>query len=157
MSSFRSRIARRLDVRDDSGFTLLEAIVSFMLFVVVMGSAIYGIVNALNASHSSQQRVDAANVAQAFVAQARSNPQSVDLSQPNTKLLTANPVVGSGTNGNAASEQFTAVRYITFSAPDESKCTPGGMFMVNVLVYQGTSTSGKFLARSDSVVACPPS
>ena len=149
MSALRDRLSR---LGDDAGFTILEAIVSFTLFVTVMGSAIYGIVDALNASHGSQQRVDAANVAQAFVSQARLNPQQMS-KEGGTSVLSA---VGPGSNGNAAREEFTVVRYITFSAPDETKCTPGSTFTVNVLVYQGSSTSGKYLARSDSVVACPP-
>lgn len=152
MSSFCSRIAHRVDRTDDAGFTLLEAIVSFLLFVIVMGGAIYGITNALDVSHTSQQRVDAANVAQAFVAQARSNPQQMS-KEGGSSVLSA---VGPGTSGNASREEFTVVRYITFSAPDETQCTAGSTFTVNVLVYQGSATSGKFLARSDSVVACPP-
>ena len=143
----------RVDLRDDGGFTLLEAVVSFVLFAVVMGSAMYGIVTALNASHSSQQRVDAANVAQEYVAAARANPQQA-VTESGQQHFAA---VGGGTGGNAATEQFTVVRYITFAAPNQSQCTPGTTFTVNVVVYQGASAAGQYLARNDSVVACPPS
>jgi Tfp pilus assembly protein PilV len=147
------RLRGRARLRDDAGFTLLEGIVSFVLFVAVMGAAMNAIDSSLSASHSSQQRVDAANVAQAFVAQARSNPQQMIVESGKQYF----PAVGGGTKGNASIEKFTVLRYITFSAPDESQCTAGSTFTVNVLVYLGTSASGKFLARNDSVVACPPS
>lgn len=153
MHALLQRLRRRSRLRSDDGFTLLEGIVSFVLFVAVMGAAMNAIDSSLTASHVSQQRVDAANVAQAFVAQARSNPQQA-IGESGKQYF---PAVGGGTSGNATTEKFTVVRYITFAAPNESQCTPGSTFTVNVLVYQGSSTSGRYLARNDSVVACPPS
>src|SRR5690242_112758 len=61
----------------DAGFSLLEVVVSFVVFAIVASGATYGIVNALATSHSSQQRIDAANVAQSFIASTMSNTSSV--------------------------------------------------------------------------------
>lgn len=133
--------------KPDAGFTVLEVLVSFVIFAVVATSATYGTIRALNASHDSQQRVDAANVAQAFIAQAISNATTIAPEQGRT--VTSN--VGSGTT--SAREEFTVIRWITF-AQGQSSCTPGTTFAVNVEVHQ--AQSGKFLARSDSFVACPP-
>lgn len=133
--------------KSDAGFTVLEVLVSFVIFVVVATSATYGIIRALDASHDSQQRVDAANVAQAFIAQAISSANTIAPEAGRT--ITSN--VGNGTT--SAREEFTVIRWISF-ATGQSSCTPGTTFTVNVEVHQ--AQTGKFLARSDSFVACPP-
>ena len=137
----------------DGGFTLIEAVVSFALFVVISTSAIYSITNALQASHRSQRRVDAANVAQEVVAQARA-AANANTVHPDSGTSYTIPV-GNGTG--ASLEQFTYRRWIVFSAVGATECSAGTTFTVNVEVYQGTTASASnFLARSDSVVACPP-
>jgi type II secretory pathway pseudopilin PulG len=132
---------------DDAGFTLLEVVVSFTLFVIVAGGAMYGIVNALQASHTSQQRVDAANVAQSFIAAAQADAEK-------TSKEAGRQVLSTVGGGSAAEEQFTVVRWISFRNPDATQCSPGNTFTVNVVVSQ--AQTGKYLARSDSVIACPP-
>jgi hypothetical protein len=133
---------------------MIEAVMSFTIFAVVVMFAMDGIVNALKASHAAQQRADAANVAQFIIAKARAdaNANKIDGQGGVTTLANA----GSGLAGQAASEVFSVVRTISFAAPQTTQCSPGTAFTIDVKVYQGASTSGKFLARSDSVVACPP-
>jgi type II secretory pathway pseudopilin PulG len=130
----------------DGGFTLVEVLVSFVIFVAVAGAATTGIVNALQASHVSQQRVDAADVAQSFVADAISTATKV--APEEGKTIISN--VGDGKV--AGGETFTVIRWITFDSGDT--CHPGALFTVNIEVHQAQTS--QFLARSDARVACPP-
>ena len=135
---------------DDAGFTLMEVLISFAIFAVVMTFASVGMVNAMQASHLSQQRVDAANVAQEFVAQAIANASK---NAPEAgKTIIANVGTGGTSATSADGESFTVIRWITFDSGDT--CHPGSLFTVNIEVHQ-TQTS-QFLARSDARVACPP-
>jgi prepilin-type N-terminal cleavage/methylation domain-containing protein len=135
------RIRQRLAAADraDDGFSLLEVMVSFVLFVVVAGAATTAIVSALQASHSSQQTVDAANVAQSFIAITQVNTIAV---RAETSKVYAASVLNEG---------FVVTRTIKFGGR-ATQCTQGIMFTVNVTVAQ--QQSGKLLARSDAVVTC---
>lgn len=124
----------------DAGFTMIEVIVAFVLFAVVSSTATYGIYNAIKASHQSQQRADAGGVAQSYIADAQGSRQTVTTE-------TERPF--SAFNGH---ERFTVLRSITFSQSGETQCAQGSSFTVNVVVKQ--AETGKFLARSDSVIAC---
>jgi len=137
-SAVRRRMASAADA--DAGFTVLEVLVSFVLFAVVAASATYGIVNALQTSHTGQQRVDAANIAQAYIAatEIRTQDAQTEVARP----LTA----------PAGSEKFAVLRWITFSTPGATQCSAGQTFTVNVTV--SVASTGTFLARSDSIVAC---
>lgn len=126
---------------DDAGFSLLEVVVSFVLFAIVASGATYAIVSALNASHTGQQRVDAANIAQSFIAQTQTNTSAV---QSETARQVATSSLGS--------EKFTVLRWITFTTAGATQCSPGQTFSVSVTVSQ--QSTGTFLARSDSVIAC---
>jgi type II secretory pathway pseudopilin PulG len=136
----------------DSGFTLIEAIVSFVIFVTVATSTSVVIYNMQRAARISQQRVDAAGVAQSIVADAI------------VRALTIAPVAGQpvpatfgdycqGTGLKTAEcEQFSAVENVTF---DNGSCITGRLFTVNVVV--SLKQTGQVLARSDARVACPRS
>jgi len=121
--------------------------VSFLLFTTVAAGATTAVVSALKASHSSQQRVDAAGIAQADIsnllaaAQAGNAPVATPESQP--------AVLG------VKNEQFLLTRTVspatgTCGAKTAAK-TPV-MFTVNVTVSQRQTNT--FLARSDSVITC---
>jgi prepilin-type N-terminal cleavage/methylation domain-containing protein len=132
----------------DGGFTLLEVVVSFAIFATVMGGAMYGITSALQASHGSQQRVAAANVAQSFIAQAQANAATIAVE------VDKQTDASSGKTTGVSKEEFIVHRWITFGAGGATQCSVGTTFTVSVVVDQ--AQTGKFLARSDSVVACPP-
>lgn len=122
----------------DAGFTVLEVLVAFTLFVLVSATATYGIFQAINASHTSQQRTEAAGVAQSYISQAAANAATIN----------------SGTNSynaSVAGESFTVARTITF-ANGGNQCSRGSSFTVDVVVTQAQTS--KFLARNDSIVAC---
>jgi len=129
---------RLLTADGDKGFTLLEVIVSFVLFAIVASSATYAIVSALNASHGSQQHIDGANVAQTFIADQQQNAQSAT---NGSKTYTP----------SVKNEDFVVTRTITFFAGGTA-CNPGGSYRVNVTVNQ--KQTNKFLARSDTVITC---
>ncbi|MDT4938251.1 MAG: hypothetical protein QOG80_1922 [Pseudonocardiales bacterium] len=137
-TALRHRLNRLTRARD-AGLTILEVVVAFALFTIVSATATIAIVSVLNASHGSQQRIDAANVAQSFIASAQAAAQTA----------------GNGTTSYLAtvkqSEDFTVNRTIQFSG-GATKCSPGASFVVNVVVFQ--KQTNKFLARSDSVVTC---
>jgi type II secretory pathway pseudopilin PulG len=124
----------------DAGFTVLEVLVSFSLFVLLASTATYALYTSINASHVSQQRGAAAGVAQSYIAQAAANTATIapETAKPYTATV--------------GSEQFAIVRTITFSTVGETQCTQGSSFTVNVVVNQ--AQTNKFLARSDTVIAC---
>ncbi|MDT4926988.1 MAG: hypothetical protein QOG01_4701 [Pseudonocardiales bacterium] len=142
----------------ESGFTLIEVIVSFAIFAIVAASAATAIYKAVHASHLSQQRANAAGVAQSVIADAiaQANLNKIAPEPGKTILSTLGCVNNAQGNqcpaNSAAAEQFTVTRTITFDAGDT--CSPGALFTVNVVVNQ--KQTGQFLARSDSRIACPP-
>jgi prepilin-type N-terminal cleavage/methylation domain-containing protein len=131
---------------DERGFTFIEVIVSMGLFVVVAGAALVGIVNAISSAHVSQQRIDAANVAQADlagdIATVRNDHVPSNSADPGYPVAVKN-------------EEFNVVRCVTVSGGEscaDGSCAPGKTVTVNVSVYQ--QQSQRFLARSDTVIAC---
>lgn len=129
---------RRAEGRD-AGFTLIEVVVSFVLFATVIGGATTGIVNSLQAAHGTQQRADAANLAQQYVASARADTLSAK-----NGTTAFSPSIGN--------ESFSVQRTIAFDSGFSTCTVTGATFTVRVMVYQ--KTTGTFLARSDARVLC---
>jgi type II secretory pathway pseudopilin PulG len=145
------RLSRMRDRQDDAGFTVLEALVSFVIFAIVATTASYGLVEAINASHASEQRVNAAQVAQFWVADAIMRASTIG-GTPVEGQTTYSDVGGTSNGvGYAAAERYTVVETITFDNP--GSCLTGTLFWVNVVVKQYQTNA--FLARSDARVACP--
>ena len=142
LSAVRRRMALARagsDATSDAGFTLIEVIVSFVLFAIVAGGATTGIVSALQASHSSQQRTDAADAAAQDLAQ--------DIAAYRAGTVPGNFSYTAG----VSNEQFTVTRTVTFVG-SATACAPGASFHVHVDVKQ--QQTQKFLAQSDTVIAC---
>lgn len=148
-----ARVARLRNAQRDAGFTVLEALVSFIVFTIVATSASYGLVKAIDASHKSQQRVDAADVAQALVADAirRAGEIGGTPSEGTTVYAGVGPKIDEPDGSSKDSEAFTVVETITYDTPGD--CNLGNLFWVHILVKQ--EQSGQVLARSDARVACP--
>jgi prepilin-type N-terminal cleavage/methylation domain-containing protein len=153
ISHWQPRLARRLDCdgRDtsDAGFTLIESIVSFVIFAIVAASASTAIVHAMRSAHETQQRVDAAQVAQYFISDAIRRANTIPPTEGRTVITN---VGGAGTTDtrHAEPEQFTVIETVRF---DAGSCISGRLFTVNVEVRQ--AQTNVFLARSDARVACP--
>lgn len=148
MSSAPALRRLRQSAAADDGFTLIEAIVSFIVFAIVAAGATSAIYRAINASHETQQRVGAAAVAQQVIANA-----IAEANQNTATPEAGKTFVSALGNSQSSQEEFTVVRTITFDGGGNT-CSPGKTFTVNVVVKQ--RQTGKFLARCDSEVACPP-
>ena len=145
------RVRRTSAQNPEAGFTLIEVLVSFAIFAIVAASAGTAIYRAIHASHLSQQRTEAAGVAQSIIANAiaKANDSTV-VPEAGVSIVST---VGDPTGQKSSEEQFTAVRTITFPPPGDT-CAPGVLFTVSVVVKQ--AQSGAVLARSDTAIACPP-
>ena len=144
------RLARLRDAQRDAGFTVLEALISFVVFAIVATTASYGLVKAIDASHASQQRVDAADVAQYILGDVL---RTAGLQAPVEGKTIFSHVGDSRTTGPryASNEEFTAIQTIVFDTP--GSCNTGTAFWVHIVVRQ--AQTNKFLARTDARVACP--
>ena len=147
----RARWAATVGTRD-TGFTLIEAIVSFVIFVTVATSTSVVIYNMQRTARVSQQRVDAADVAQTIVADAIVRSATIAPVAGQQILSTLGDFCQSTGVQTSECEQFTAVENVTF---DNGSCNTGRLFTVNVVVSQRQSS--QVLARSDARVACPRS
>ena len=131
------------DERRDAGFTVLEAVISFVLFAAVLAGATTGIVNSAQASHVSQKRVDAANVAQQRIASLRAGRSTV---KPGTMTIT--PI-------SVGAETFTATQTIAFDDSSYTGCPSGATgAMFSVVVQVDDKNTGVELARSAARVLC---
>lgn len=135
----RLRIRLRLAARDDSGFTLVEVIVSSVLFVIVAAASVTAIVAGVKADNTSRNRVMAANVAQADVEQARA------LAFPNYPTAEA---AHSVTVGNAT---FTVQRTVSNACPAVwSAGQPTSMQVTTTVSWPGSASTIKVA----TVIAC---
>ena len=124
---------------DDGGFTVVEVVVASVIFAIVAIAAIAGVTSAVKSSHSTQQRVQAADAAQQDIAQAVAAYQAGTM--PSSTNYTA----------TAGSESFAVHRTVAFVGT-ATACSTGTSFTVHVEVRQ--KQTDDFLAQSDTVVAC---
>lgn len=133
-----SRRAARL-AGDDGGFTVVEVVVAFLLFAIVGTAAIAAVVNATKTSHMTQQRIQAADLAQQDIAQSVAAYEAGTL--PSSTTYTA----------TSGSESFTVTRTVAFVG-SATACSSGNAFTVHVQVTP--KTGGGTGAKSDTEIAC---
>lgn len=92
------------DDRADAGFTLIEAIVSFVIFAIVISAGVLAIVAGVSTSNTNRDRVTAANVAQQALAVAQALPVT---------SLTAAPTATS--TSTVGKEPYTVTRAVDFA------------------------------------------
>jgi prepilin-type N-terminal cleavage/methylation domain-containing protein len=136
------RVRRRLDAtaHDDSGFTLLEVVVSFVLFSIVAGAATMAISNGIKTSNLTRDRVAAANVAQAAIAQARADKPAV--------IATPTPAPSTVQNGN---HSYTVSQAASVPSASGTTCPVGSVMPFTVKVSWPGDTR---TVRVDTVIAC---
>lgn len=128
----------------DDGFSLLEVVVSFVLFMIVASAATAAVANGIRTSSSTTQRVQATQVAQQDIEKARSMKPSL-VSAAGYPLTV---VVGTRT--------FTVARTVSWSTGSGCPATPaaGTVYYVNVTdIVTWTGNSGRSV-RMDTVLAC---
>lgn len=118
--------SRCADAASDAGFTLIEVVVSLVLFAVVAGSSVTAIANATRTTNTARDRVTAANLAQADLQSARA------LQYPNYPAAVAAHTVTAG------NKTFTVQRSISTSCP--ALWTPGlptSMQVTTTVIWPG--------------------
>jgi prepilin-type N-terminal cleavage/methylation domain-containing protein len=130
---------------DDAGFTLIEVVVSFVIFAIVAASATAAIVNGIGSSRVTKDRVAAANVAQQEI-------QRLEATAPSDI-----PLGTSSTPAPVGNETFTVARTITnspASTPCSQTVSAGTAHTVNVHVEVSWPNSQGRSVQMDTVIAC---
>lgn len=129
----------------DAGFTLLEVVVSFVLFGIVALSATAAVANSIKTTSATTNRVTAANIAQQVLAQARADQ---------TALRTT---LGARTTVASPNPSFTAVQSTglggTVAASGATPCPVGDWINYTVTVSWLDHSTARSV-RMDTVFAC---
>jgi prepilin-type N-terminal cleavage/methylation domain-containing protein len=119
----------------DGGFTVLEVVVSIVIFVIAATAAGSALVTNVSSSRLTQERVRAASMAQSFLAGFQSS-KTMPASLPT-----------SGPDGYSVS--------ISLNPGLAAACATGSSRTVSVLIFApGAATTGTPIARTDGVIAC---
>ena len=124
----RAAVLARVRQEPDAGFTLIEAIVSFTIFAIVILGAVLAIVAGQSSANSSRDRVTAANVAQQEIARAQALP---------TASLTAAPTATS--TSTVGAEPYTVTRKVDFSASATASPQPAQPTACPSVITAGTA------------------
>lgn len=120
----------------DAGFTVLELLVSAVIFAIVGSAATLAIVNGIKTSNASNNRVTATSLAQAALSKARAD----------TTTLMATPTA------TTTSGAFTVARTATIPLVNGVQCPAGQKIPITVTVTW--TQGGTRNVRLDSVIAC---
>jgi Tfp pilus assembly protein PilV len=121
---------------DDSGFAVLEVLVSFVLFAIVAASATVAIANSIKVSNTTNNRVTATGLAQSALTKARAD----------TTTLEATP------NSTTTMGAYTVSRTATVPVVAGVRCPAGSTMPLTVTVTW--KQTGSRLVRLDTVIAC---
>lgn len=125
-------------LRDDEGFTLIEAVVSIAIFAIVATAATFAIVSSARAASATELRVVAGHIAE----------QQLD----RVVLLGADPTPAPQ-SGTIASEDRDFE--VVFAATPDYGTTCDGYRDVSVTVSTVASGESLVTARLDTRIACP--
>lgn len=129
--------ARRSDVPDrDAGFTVLEMLISFVVFAIAAASATAAIANSIKVSNTTDNRVTATGLAAAAIDQARADTTSL-ISNPDTTTTTG---------------AYTVTRDATVPEAGGIRCPAGSTIAVSITVTWRDGQSR--LVRVDTDIAC---
>lgn len=159
-AGFRRRWAMRRCA--DDGFSLIEVMVAFILFMIVSASATVAIANATKTSSTTGSKIAATNLAQQYLQQARALPVASLTAGLNIPAMPTQ--VGNGTytvsqSACLATAASTAAGQPTCAAGAPSACpTPaarvsGTQYMLNVSVNV-TMPDGKRTVVENTVLSC---
>jgi prepilin-type N-terminal cleavage/methylation domain-containing protein len=124
---------------DDAGFTLVEALVSIMLFVIVAAAAASAIVTTIKTANGTNDRVIAANLAQQDIETARA------VQYPHY------PAAVGPRSMTVGNKQFTLQRTVSTTCP--TLWTPGqptSMLVTAKVTWPGSMSS----VAMSTVIAC---
>ena len=146
MRTLTNRIRRvRTDRRGDTGFSLIEAVVSMVIFAIVSTAAVTAVLTGITSTHLTTTRVAATNIAQQDIQNARAQAPA---------QVSASGYPLTVTQGNTT---YTVARQLSYSPSGASSCpssgTPGGPYYVNVTDIVTWNSQHKPI-RVDAVIAC---
>ena len=127
----------RYAARNDGGFTVVEVVVSLVLFVIVAAAATSAIVNALATSNTTNNRVTATGLAQQALAQARADQAAVIATHDLTSV----------------SGPYTVTRTALVPVNVNGEVCPAGD-TISVTVVVTWINGGNRSVRLDTVMAC---
>lgn len=121
---------------EDAGFTVLEMLISFVVFAIAAASATAAIANSIKISNTTDNRVTATGLAAAAIDQARADTTSL-IADPDTTTTT---------------DAYTVTRHATVPEAGGIRCPAGQTIAVTVTVTW--RDSGSRLVRVDTDIAC---
>ena len=121
---------------------MIEALVSFVLFVIVSVSAVFAVANGIKTSDLTHARVAAANIAQQDIETARSMNSRSAIAATTYQVTVGN-------------QTYTVARSISYSSSSQcpSVRTTGTQYYINI-TDKVTPASGKHPVTVNAVIAC---
>lgn len=140
-------LRRRAVAETDAGFSLLEVIVSFLIFAIVATCATYSVINGSRAEAQTRRAVVATNLAQQAVEQARVMDQSELIALDHTSTTTS-------TDTGSYSLAWT----VGFTHSGDTSCptslAAGTVHTITVQVVVTPSNVGDRTVTMNTVIAC---
>lgn len=137
----------------DAGFTLMEVLVSMMIFAIISAAAVTAVISGIHGASATDRRVGTSNIAQQTIQQAQNAPRAT---------LAASPSATSTVS--AGSVKYRVTRTVTFAPTTATACpttivsaTPYAMRVLVDVVQLGSNGTTGADTRSvhmETVLAC---